>query len=317
VQPVAASSVITSLQPEHHFVGSEKMQPILITGASGTLGSAFARICKLRDLEYVVLNRQEMDIAIPESVEAAVSRYRPWAIINASGYVNVDRAEHEVERCFRENVTGPACLAQICARHAIQLLTFSSDLVFDGKQRSPYLESDPVEPLNSYGRSKAEAERKVLDLFPEALVVRTSAFFGPWDMHNFVTLVLKALLEKRMFIVSGDITVTPTYVPDLVNASLDLLIDRETGIWHLTNAEPITWAGLALRAAEKAGIDADMLDFRTGEELGYIARRPVYSAMSSERGILLPALDNALDRYIHSKPNEMGLKYAERKVEAS
>ena len=317
VQPVATSSVITSLQPEHHFLGGEKMQPILITGATGTLGSAFARICKQRDLEYVVLNRQEMDIAIPESVEAAVSRYRPWAIINASGYVNVDRAEHEVERCFRENVTGPACLAQICARHAIQLLTFSSDLVFDGKQLSPYLESDPVAPLNSYGRSKAEAERRVLDLFPEALVVRTSAFFGPWDMHNFVTLVLKALLEKRMFIVSRDITVTPTYVPDLVNASLDLLIDREAGIWHLTNAEPITWAGLALRAAEKAGIDADMLDFRTGEELGYIARRPVYSAMSSERGILLPALDNALDRYIHSKPNEMGLKYAKRKVEAS
>ena len=91
-----------------------------------------------------------------------------------------------------------ACvLAQVCARHAIQLLTFSSDLVFDGKQQSPYLESDPVGPLNSYGRSKAEAERRVLDLFPEALVVRTSAFFGPWDMHNFVTLALKALMEKR------------------------------------------------------------------------------------------------------------------------
>ena len=119
-----------------------------------------------------------------------------------------------------------------------------------------------------------------------------------------------------MLVSPRDITVTPTYVPDLVNASLDLLIDREAGIWHLTNAEPITWAGLALRAAEKAGIDADMLDFRTGEELGYIARRPVYSAMSSERGILLPALDNALDRYVHSKPNEMGLKYAKRKVEA-
>jgi dTDP-4-dehydrorhamnose reductase len=307
VQPVATRSVITSLQPEHHCLGSEKMQPVLITGATGTLGSAFARTCKQRDLEYVVLNRQEMDIAVAESVEAAVARYRPWAIINASGYVNVDRAEHEVERCFRENVTGPAVLAEVCARHAIQLLTFSSDLVFDGRQDSPYLESDPVGPLNSYGRSKAEAERRVLALFPEALMVRTSAFFGPWDMHNFVTLVLKALLEERSFMVSKDITVTPTYVPDLVNASLDLLIDREAGIWHLTNGEPITWAGLALKAAEKAGIDPGLLDSRTVEELDYMAPRPVYSAMSSKRGILLPTLDNALDRYIHARCEEMAL----------
>ncbi len=87
-------------------------QPILITGATGTLGRAFARICAQRDLGYVVLTRQEMDIANPASVESAVLRHRPWAIINASGYVNVDQAEHEVDRCFRENVTGPSVLAQ-------------------------------------------------------------------------------------------------------------------------------------------------------------------------------------------------------------
>jgi dTDP-4-dehydrorhamnose reductase len=97
--------------------------------------------------------------------------------------------------------------------------------------------SNPIKvaPLNAYGRSKAEAERRVLDSDPQALVVRTSAFFGPWDEHNFVTQALAALGEGRPFAAAGDMTVSPTYVPDLVNACLDLLIDKECGIWHLTN----------------------------------------------------------------------------------
>lgn len=288
-------------------------QPILITGATGTLGRAFARICAERDLRCVVLTRQEMDIANPASVESAVLRHRPWAIINASGYVNVDQAEREVDRCFRENVTGPSVLAKVCGQHAIQLLTFSTDLVFDGKQQLPYMESDTIAPLNSYGRSKAEAERTVLELLPQALVVRTSAFFGPWDIHNFVTLALKSLMEGVVFTASKDITITPTYVPDLVNASLDLLIDKEAGIWHLTNAQPITWAGLAFKAARKADLDTSLLNPRSDHELRYIAARPTYSALSSERGILLPTLDNALDRYIQARRQELLPDYAERK----
>ena len=100
-----------------------------------------------------------------------------------------------------ENALGPAILATVCAARGIQLLTFSSDLVFDGARQSPYLESDPIRPLNNYGRSKAEAERRVLDTCPEALMVRTSAFFGPWDNYNFVTLALSALTKGQRFAV--------------------------------------------------------------------------------------------------------------------
>ena len=242
-----------------------------------------------------------MDIADPASVESAVSRFQPWAVINASGYVKVDNAEHEFDRCLRENTLGPGILAAACAARGIQLLTFSSDLVFDGERRSPYLERDPVRPLNNYGKSKAEAERRVFEAYPEALVVRTSAFFGPWDDCNFITLALTALLDGRRFPVSSDITVSPTYVPDLVHASLDLLIDRTAGIWHLTNAHPLTWAEFAVMAAEKAGIDCSGLEARASTELGYVAVRPAYSALSSERGIILPTLDDALDRYVATR----------------
>src|SRR5690606_25597244 len=154
---------------------------------------------------------------------------------NASGYVRVDDAEHDVERCFRENAAGPAVLAAACARHGVHLTTFSSDLVFDGRQANPYVETDPVAPINTYGRSKAEGERAVLDCNPDALVARTSSFFGPWDEVNVVAQALSALESGAPVAAASDITVSPTYVPDLVNVCLALMIDRERGVWHLTN----------------------------------------------------------------------------------
>jgi dTDP-4-dehydrorhamnose reductase len=240
-----------------------------------------------------------MDMTDPAWVERAIERYRPWAIINAGGYVRVDEAEGDTERCVRENTHGPAVLAAKCAVHGIHLLSFSSDLVFDGQRQSPYVESDVTAPLNVYGRSKAKAERKMLDAHPDTLIVRTSSFFGPWDPHNFLTQALKALGSGSPFAAASDITVSPTYVPDLVHACLDLIIDRETGIWHLTNAQPLTWAEFALKACEMAGVDASRLEARPAHLLGYLAKRPTYSALGSERAILLPSLDDALARYIH------------------
>jgi dTDP-4-dehydrorhamnose reductase len=297
-QPVATRSAATSLPLEPQQLAVDTSQPILIIGATGTLGRAFARICTQRHLRHLVLSRAQMDMADPASVERVLAQYRPWAIVNAAGYVRVDDAERDFERCFRENAHGPSVLAVACARHDIQLLTFSSDLVFDGSRQSPYVESDPVSPLNAYGRSKAEAERKVLGTHPTSLVVRTSSFFGPWDSHNFLTQALRALSEGTPFAAANDVIVSPTYVPDLVNACLDLLVDRESGLWHLTNAQALTWAELALKASDMAGIDARSLDMRPSSQLNLVAPRPRYSALHSERGLMLPALDDALDRYL-------------------
>ncbi|MDQ9170912.1 family 1 glycosylhydrolase [Oxalobacteraceae bacterium R-40] len=296
--PVATSSTVASLTVELQHGRHRFIQPILITGATGTLGQAFARICETRNLAYRLMSRQDMDIADPASVERAIERYQPWAIINAGGYVRVDDAEKEVERCLRDNTHGAAVLAVACIRHKLQLLTYSSDLVFDGQKGTPYVESDPVSPLNMYGKSKAEAEHRVLTAYPEALVIRTSAFFGPWDKHNFVTQALEALAAGLPFSAASDMTVSPTYVPDLVHASLDLLIDKESGIWHLTNTDPVTWYDLARKACEMANVDPAALQAQSCASLGYPAARPAYSALSSERAIFLPSLDDALSRYL-------------------
>jgi dTDP-4-dehydrorhamnose reductase len=242
-----------------------------------------------------------MDIADPASVEAAIVRFKPWAIINAGGYVRVDDAEDDAARCMRENAHGPTVLALAAIRHALRFMTFSSDLVFDGTLDRPYVESDKVAPLGVYGRSKADAERRVLDSDPQALIVRTSAFFGPWDAHNVVTQALDALDAGRPFVAASDQIVSPTYVPDLVNACLDLLIDRECGIWHLTNGAALSWADLVRRACAAAGVDDGGLEVRTTAELGLRAARPRNSAMSSERGLLLPSFDDALARYLRER----------------
>lgn len=278
--------------------GRAAARPLLITGATGTLGRAFARLCAERGLKYRLLSRRELDIADAASVAGALNRHRPWAVVNAAGYVRVDDAEREPDACYRANTLGPAVLAGACAHHDVALVTFSSDLVFDGRSGRAYVESDAVWPLGVYGASKAEAESRVLHVWPRSLVVRTSAFFGPWDEHNFVTLTLRALAAGRTFVAADDAVISPTYVPDLVHASLDLLIDGESGVWHLANEGAVTWARLARRAAEVAGLDpAGVRPCRT-EELRLAAPRPAYSALASARGNLLPRWDQALERYV-------------------
>ncbi|WP_437731616.1 family 1 glycosylhydrolase [Sorangium sp. So ce1335] len=278
--------------------GQAEGPPILIAGATGTLGRAFARLCAHRGLPHRLLCRREMDIADPASVERALGRHAPWAVVNTAGYVRVDDAELEPHRCERENAAGPAVLAAACRERGVRLVTFSSDQVFDGAGTTPYVETDPARPLSAYGRSKAVAEQQVLSILPTALVVRTAAFIDPWDASTFVTAALRALRDGRPFTAADDLIVTPTYTPDLVNAALDLLIDGEGGLWHLANRDAVTWAELVTRAAALAHVDARPLVRCPSHALCLVAPRPRYSALGSRRGLLLPALDDALARYL-------------------
>jgi dTDP-4-dehydrorhamnose reductase len=273
----------------------------LITGATGTLGRAFARLCAVRGISFQATRRSDLDIADRASVEAALDRIQPWAVINTAGYVRVDDAEGDEPACRRENTEGAALLAEACAARSVDLVTFSSDLVFDGQKRAPYDEADPVRPLNVYGRAKAEAEARVQAAHSRALVIRTSAFFGPWDEHNFVTVSLRRLASGETVKAAGDAVISPTYVPDLVSATLDLLIDGESGIWHLACAGSLTWAAFASLAAEIAGLDASAVEAEPLDRMGLPARRPLWSALGTSRGAVLPPLENALGRYFSER----------------
>ncbi len=283
-EPGREPAVITTLSPRR------TRRALLITGATGTLGRAFSRVCAHRGLAHVLLSRSEMDIADPESVDRALHQHQPWAVINTAGYVRVADAEREPARCFRENAMGAATLAHACAAGDIALVTFSSDLVFDGTADRPYIESDVAAPVCSYGRSKAESERLVLAAHSGALVVRTSAFFGPWDRHNFVHGVLRRLHAGDAVEAADNALVSPTYVPDLVHATLDLVQDGERGIWHLANEGEISWFDLAQRVAARMGL--------TQVGIRPLARPlTTRTTLRSERGRVMPTLESALARY--------------------
>lgn len=271
--------------------------PILITGASGTLGQALARACELRGLDYVLTDRAACAIDDPRSIGAALDAHQPWAVINAAGWVRVDDAEGEREACFRANADGAELMAQACAERGLRYTMFSSDLVFDGAKNDAYIEDDAPKPLNVYGASKAAAEERVLKALPEALVVRTAAFFSPFDAYNFAVWVENELRNGRQVHAAEGFVITPTFVPDLVHASLDLLIDEERGIWHLTNQEPVSWFDFGRRVAETMDLDPRLVRPARPSELGWRAKRPAYVPLGSKHGRLLPKFDDAMARH--------------------
>ncbi|QPQ56369.1 sugar nucleotide-binding protein [Allosphingosinicella flava] len=263
---------------------------LLITGATGTLGRAFSRISDHRGLPHLLTSRNELDLCSADSIRSALDRHRPWAVVNAAGFVRVQDAERERDACFAANSHGPETLAQICAEAGVPLVTFSSDLVFNGRQ-GPYREEDPVNPVGAYGLSKAEAESRVLRLAEQALVIRTAAFFGPWDKYNFAWHILNGLARGEPVSACPKTIVSPTYVPDLCHAALDLLIDGEQGVWHLTNQGNLSWHEFARRLAERAGYDGALVQsVASGDGAN--------TALASGRGALLRPVDHAIDAFV-------------------
>jgi len=270
-----------------------KARRLLITGGTGTLGRAFARICAHRGLAHVLTTRAELDITDEGSIAAALELYLPWAVINTAGFVRTWEAAEKQEECFRINATGPELLGQACKLHGIPLVTFSSDLVFDGSLGRPYVEPDQTAPKCAYGQSKADAEARLAAIDADALIIRTSAFFGPWDRYNFLAETLDRLKRGEEVHASDRSVVSPTYVPDLVHASLDLLLDEEKGIWHLTNQGAVSWHDLAREVADMAKLDARKIR-------PIVDDSPSDTSLTSSRGLLLRPLDHSLADYMSS-----------------
>lgn len=282
----------------HSSLKISNNRPLLIIGANGKLGSAIVSICNDRQINFVGYGHAELDITEGIQITQAIELNNPWAIINAAGYVYVDDAEDDFQNCFDANTLGSVNLATICESQGIQLLCFSTALVFDGNRNTPYTEADEPNPVNTYARSKVVAEEKVLQLNPSALMIRCGGFFGPWEQNTFANQVIDCIRHDRPILLSSDAVISPTYLPDLINVSLDLLNNSESGIWHISNEGQTTPHDFALSIINK--FQPDFVPEFLLEDKVDKAPRPKYSVIESSKGIKMPTLENAIERFVDS-----------------
>jgi dTDP-4-dehydrorhamnose reductase len=281
---------------------TDHAQPILITGGAGRMARGFVRAAEVRGLEVRALMRNELNISDERAVSKALETLSPWAVINCAGFSGVDAAEDNEDACRHANVHGAEILARACARSDIPLMCFSSDYVFDGGKGEPYVESDRLEALNIYGESKIMAEEKVRNAFPAALIIRPGKVFAPFEASSLRD-GLRAIARGERVRAASDILFSPTYLPDLVDAALDLLIDGEKAVWHLAHPDAaLTPAEFLREAADQAQLDTGLIEGVPIWSLHRRALRPRTRALRSERGQLLPPLGSALGRYCHESP---------------
>ena len=273
------------------------VMPVLITGAKDGLRSAFARLCELRGIPYRTL-APSLVAANPRWIQRAFAELKPWAVIDTGCSARADDAEFDTPIDRGESIPFAELLARECRRRKVQLLTLSSDIVFDGQKGSGYLESDAVAPCSADGLREAEIEGIVQSEMPAALIVRHGPLFGPWDESSFVAHAVRALSTGGLLLASNDRIVSPTYIPDLVDACLDLLIDGERGVWHIAHPVEVSWADVAIMVANIGGFSTHNLRSCESAEVGLYGRVPANFALASERAVLLPTLEDAVRRFI-------------------
>jgi dTDP-4-dehydrorhamnose reductase len=262
---------------------------IWILGSSGTVGRALVRACELRGLACRAIERRDLDLRLPAAIDRLLDAERPWAVINSAAFTDVDGAYRFEDACFLTNVLGPERLAQASAKHKIRLAAFSCDQVFDAELPRLHVEGDRKSPSNFFGAAKAHMESRILDACPGALIFRMGPVFG--SPTDFLTRSLQMLKAGEEFCAMDNIVVSPVYDVDVANAVLDLLIDGETGVWHLSDGSAVPVQEFITRAARLARLSNDSL------RIGSTSR---CRALRSERGWLMPSLDFALDRYLAS-----------------
>jgi len=242
----------------------------LITGAAGQLGQALARA--FAEDEVLALDRAAWDVCD----EAPPLPWTPDLVLHAAAWTNVDGAEDDPQGAAAANVGGTAHAAALGA----PLVAYSSDYVFDGTKRAPYLESDAPSPVSAYGRTKLHGEAAA---GPEAWIVRSSWLFSETG-HNFVRTMLRLGAERDEVAVVDDQRGCPTYVGHLAEASRALLdAGAPFGLWHLAAEGECTWAELAEAVFEEARLDCRVRRIASAE-LGAPAPRPAYSVLRSEKG---------------------------------
>jgi dTDP-4-dehydrorhamnose reductase len=284
-----------------------------VLGAAGQLGRD---LCPRLQGDVVALGRDRADLTRPETLRAAFEEVRPEVVINCAAYNFVDRAETEPAAAFAVNAWGVRDLATLCREHDCMLVHFSTDHVFglDEQRRSPWNETDAPGPVSVYGLSKLAGEYLVRAICPRHLVIRTCGLYGLWGSGgkggNFVETMLRLGAQGKPVRVVADQTCTPTYTPDLADATVALLGSGQSGLYHLTSSGACSWFEFAKAIFDLTGTRVEAVPITSGE-YNAAARRPAYSVLAPEgiRGLglqLLRPWRDAVAVYLAERSRKVG-----------
>jgi dTDP-4-dehydrorhamnose reductase len=260
---------------------------VLVTGATGQLGSEVAEAFRHSGHDVIAPGRSELDLSLPSQVATTAMQLQADWVINCAAYTQVDKAESESELAFIVNRDSPEQLAQAVANYGGRMLQVSTDFIFDGTQRQPYLETDQPNPLGVYGRSKLEGELTVRRVLPEAVVLRTAWVYGVRG-HNFVKTMLRLAMAGKPLRVVDDQLGTPTWTTDIAAAIVALVAREAAGTFNYTNAGQISWHGFAsaiLEEGARAGFAVKTAAVSPIPTTDYPtpATRPGYSVLNTEK----------------------------------
>jgi dTDP-4-dehydrorhamnose reductase len=263
----------------------------VITGAAGMLGQDLAAAAKRAGHDLLAFSRSELDVADGRAVADALRAARADVAVNCAAWTDVDGAERRAAEAAAVNGAGAGNVARAAAAVEAWTIHISSDYVFDGAKRSPYLESDPVAPLSAYGRSKLAGEREVAAAAPgRHTIVRSSWLFGAGG-PCFPATILRLAAERDELKVVDDQIGCPTFTGHLASALVELSARRRApiGIVHVAGGGTCSWYDFAREIVASAGLDCRVRPCSTAE-MPRPATRPAYSVLSSERGEEAPVL---------------------------
>ena len=266
------------------------------------LGRAVVDSAAQRGHDVLPCLRADVDITDAEATRAAVTAARPQAVVNCAAYTDVDGAEADPRGAEAVNARGARNVAAAAAHVGALVVHVSTDYVFDGSKREPWVESDPVAPLGVYGATKLAGERAVASANPAYAIVRTAWLFGAGG-KNFVDTMLALGAQRDEVAVVTDQVGCPTWTGHLAGALVELAAcPEQTGIHHVAGSGSCSWNELALEIFARAGIDCRVLP-ATSEQFARPAKRPAYSVLGSQRRdpLVLPRWQDGLAEYLATR----------------
>jgi dTDP-4-dehydrorhamnose reductase len=278
----------------HQHVYASLAAPIVLISGDSSIGHAFARVCQSRRIQFVTASDNDREFSANDQLVDAIKTSRPWAVIDTRMYEGT-APEIKGDESIR-NCTDSLIAAGLCEKIGIPFVSLCPALKSDRGTQTGYTESDdgnavPIEAFNT-----TSVEERLSKANPSALIVRTASLFSPWDLTNFLTAALRRLSNGEPVTARSDSVISPTYVPDVVNVTLDLLIDDEQGIWHLSNKGAATPFDFIKTTACRRGVSTDSLVPVRGRTRAGLRE----DARSSKEQIhLMPNLDDAIERFVN------------------